>query len=280
MRRAFTPTLLSASDERIRRLEDEISELRDLVVGLAPTNFRSLLRSYYLCKTREDTYGWKDDLAEKIIEAADVLPQQQSSYFSPRAYCPLCGFGSMSPHEEGFSLPEGLRRHLVGWGGRTHQCQIMVVAERSARDYWNREFAQTDAEEARRKAERKAERLATETLFRTTPYDSDAPELLDDRYRSARSKEDLKWAEDRLEQLGFQALKRERVISYILEDDNCVVYADPRTVGQITFRVFKKPIPKRKPNRFSITSSFSLQDRWKSDLKGKFLTRLNEVIAR
>jgi hypothetical protein len=42
----------------------------------------------------------------------------------PRAACPLCGSWGYGIGAHGYSLPEGLRRHLEGYG-RVQECEVM-----------------------------------------------------------------------------------------------------------------------------------------------------------
>jgi hypothetical protein len=122
-------------DDRTRRLEDELDQTCRTVLHLMPENVRELLESYSACESRDETHRWDDTVAEQITAFAKVLPRQ-GPYSSDRAYCPLCGEGSQSPYESGFTLPEGLRRHLVGYGN-THLCRVMRAALCLARQHWN-----------------------------------------------------------------------------------------------------------------------------------------------
>lgn len=60
----------------------------------------------------------------EIVAAAVELPGPFGP-FERRALCPMCGGGS--GHASGFSLPEGLSRHLMG-NGAAYQCDVMLAA--------------------------------------------------------------------------------------------------------------------------------------------------------
>lgn len=119
--RSYYPTSTDPRDDTIRWLRDELYMTRVTVLSLAKSEHRQLLNSYHQRETRAESYAWESDVAGKIIDSASILPPEQGSYLGPRAFCPLCGDGSSSPYDTGFSVPEGLRRHLVGWGGRGNQ---------------------------------------------------------------------------------------------------------------------------------------------------------------
>jgi hypothetical protein len=105
-----------------------------------------------------------------------------------------------------------------------------------------------------------------------------SPPLLNDdgiiNSTNVRNKKQLKWAEDRLTQLKFKIRTNGKIKSYIKEDDEYIVYADPRKLGNIKFLVYKKPLSKNKKN-VSSNKSFFLKDNWKLHLKQKYENRLN-----
>jgi len=100
-------------EEKIKDLQNELDDTRYTVISLMPEEVKKVLRSYYSCD-RKETHLWSDRTAKKIIEFAKILSPEEGSYYSERAYCPLCGDSSSSYDAVGFSIPEGLYRHLVG----------------------------------------------------------------------------------------------------------------------------------------------------------------------
>ena len=165
--------------ETIKCLQDELYEARTTIISLMSEDAQKILESYRWCESRKETYSWQENVAERIIALAKILSPEQGSYLSERAYCPLCGEGSSSPYESGFSIPEGLRRHLVGYGN-VQQCKVMEAAKRLAGEYWHDKFDASEKAEQKQKRESIAQRRASETLYRTAP-DSE-PKLIDEGY--------------------------------------------------------------------------------------------------
>jgi hypothetical protein len=174
------------------------------IINLMPKNVQEILRSYSGCQPRDETHSWTDDVAKKVIALAKVPPEESSRYGRDRAYCPLCGDGSSSPYQRGFSVPEGLRRHLIGWG-QTRQCDVTHAAEMLARPYWHEQFHATEVAERTEQQTAVSQRRGTETLYRTAP--DLEPKLIDGGLgflSKPRNKTELVWAEQRLVSLGFQ----------------------------------------------------------------------------
>ena len=251
---------------KIKDLESELDDARRDIISLMPEKLQDVLRSYFRCESREERGRWDFIVARQIIDEAELLPRVQW-YNGDRAYCPLCKAGSSSPYDEGFTVPEGLDRHLNGRGA--YPCIVMSAATRLARRYWHEKFSAADAAEQAAAEERIKERRKSETLYRTAPGKS--PELLDERLgydRTPRTPDQLAWAEQRLEQLGFAATTEGNVKSYVREHNGVTVFADHRANGEITFRVFKKLLPGQRvtPKNSRELKSFTLKDSWKRDL--------------
>ncbi len=264
-------------DETIRHLRNELYMARVAILSLMTEEQQRLLRSYYDYRTRTESYRWESDVADKLIEGATILPRGQGSYLGPRAFCPLCGDGTTSPYETGYSVPEGLRRHLVGWGGKANQCSVFSAASRMAHEH----FREGDLREREQQATLELKRKSSETLFLVDPYDH--PELSDSSLgygSAARNPQELGWAEARLTGLGFQRREENRVRSYVNEGATYAVYADPRRLGEISFVVYRLPLPKRRPqtkNLFSMSQRFRIPDSWKNDLQSKYGKRVTEA---
>jgi hypothetical protein len=242
-----------------------------------PIEISNLLSGYYSCKTRADATRWEHDVVQAIIEKADLLNNQTSSFGGPRAYCPLCRCGSQGPFDEGFAVPEGLRRHLFGWGN-SHRCRVTEAAFALARDHWKTTVDEAERQQHIADAEEVLRRKKIEILFRVDPYKD--PELIEEGCHfddKPRTEEELQWAEDRLRHLGFEVLMDERVKTYTKEYDAWVVYADPRFQKKISFCVHRKPESKRR-RPSSPCDSFFLMDSWKNDLHEKFEYRFRAVV--
>lgn len=272
MVRSWTPQS-DLLEEKIRLLKNELWQARWQFIELMPEDVRRLLRSYMSCHTRKETHGWLHDVIEKIIDDAPLLPALHA-YSSERAICPLCKGESSTPYERGFSHPEGLRRHLSGWGN-VGQCPILAATMKLAWEDWNDKFGEAErAERLKQESERK-QRLQTEDLWLFGPYDD--PVLFESPYFSdmLRGPESAIWAQERIQELGFHYKVEGRVRSYILEKDGFVVYADHRNNKKIEFVIAKTPLFKKRPKiAAKYYDRFYLQDSWKNDIRGKFNARL------
>lgn len=268
---------IDGRDDVIRELKNELWMARYALLRTLPDELHQLLISHRGCETRKASYGWLDRVAEAILKVAQPLPETIQSWSGPRGMCPLCGDESSSPYERGFALPEGLRRHLVGYGN-THQCIFTETAMKLARDDWQNRFEESEKKERRDKQDRLQQRRLTETTYRIEPFGRS--ELIDECISgSSRTPEQMDQARMRLEALGFRKVVEANVEAWIDERAEWIVYADPRRLGRIDFSVWKKPLPKRVPVRaykYRI-GSFQLLDTWKKDLAGKYASRLPKV---
>jgi hypothetical protein len=259
--------MLTSTEQTISHLQNELHRTRLSVMEMMPFEAQVILTSYHSCKSRQHTRLWPHIAATKIIELATILPPTIFDS-SKRAYCPLCGASGSNKYSPGFSVPEGLRRHLLGWSNSSI-CPMFDIVLRMANEEWDKSFFETEEQERARIQERKKH----ETLYKAAPKDE--PKLLDEGFslfQRPRTLKELPWAEARLATLGFLTLTEDRVRWYIDERERFVVYADPCEHGQISFRVYAKPVPKR--GHTSQISDFRLFDRWKNDIRRKYEARL------
>lgn len=266
-------------EDEIRRLKSELHSARRTIVDLMPDEISRLFGDYFDCETRNDLDRWQGEVIEAIIETASPLkPVHDSYYFAPRAYCPLCGDGSQGPYDEGFALPEGLRRHLAGWGN-CRQCSVTEAAFALAWESLESAIHRAERAQEAAKSLEVARRRETETLYQLGPYDE--PVLIDDGWRrfgeSPRTPEELAWAEERLSGLGFAIGVEGKVRCYIKDYEEWVTYADPRYSRKINFDVYPKPITKRS-RRGRQCGTFHLMDSWKNDLLEKFESRSRDAV--
>lgn len=265
--------------EKIRRLEDDLYFTRRTIIQLMPDNVQEIMNGYYSCRSRQELYLWEHDAVEETIKLANILSVEEGSYFSDRAYCPLCGEGTSSAYERGFSVPEGLRRHLAG-RGNIRQCGVMQAAVRLARDYWQSQYADAERAEEAEKREKLAQRKKSEMLYLTAP--DLEPELIDERLsfgRTPRSKKELDWIEERLTNLGFQITCDANVKSYTNEHGDFVVHADPRQRGRVDFNVFPKDYNRSRGRPRLGWASFYMLDGWKKELREKYEVRVENAIS-
>jgi hypothetical protein len=136
-------------DEHVERLKNELDAALSTIVHLMPEEMREVLQSYYLCESPKDAEIWEPTARWKIIELAKPMPDEELSYgynLNKRAPCPLCVAESSSPYQRGFSLPEGLHRHLEGYGN-VRECGVMAAARRLSKAYFFRRFAEAEKKE-------------------------------------------------------------------------------------------------------------------------------------
>jgi hypothetical protein len=127
----------------IRRLKDELHTVRRALVDLMPPEAQAILWSCYRAKTDQEWAVWPEAAADKIVELCTGITQrtyQGQPIEPPRAKCPLCRAGPQSYYDGhlGFALPEGLMRHLTGYG-RSHECPVFGAARaigRESRQSW------------------------------------------------------------------------------------------------------------------------------------------------
>lgn len=270
-------------EKRVERLHRTIERLREDVVSLAPDEFRTLLWSYH-SRDRSNSHQWLDEIAEKIAEEAKpIWGTPAPELFGHRGICPLCRSEGSSVTETGFKLPEGLRRHLVGYGA-AHQCVVTKAAAEMARDYWHEKFYEEEQREEREKTEIKRKRIAEEELFVGGPFVT--PELWDEHawsYRPVRPRTDehggFSWAEGRLKDLGFEKVNTDRLISYkrhfSLNGEEFVAYADPRITGEIKFRLYRADATRRKCDP---VARVDIQDRWTKSLSERLHKAFEEAV--
>lgn len=261
------PPQLEIDPAQYKKVLSDLQSARRTILELMGPELNFVLESYTSCETRVDAQSWESLVAETVIEQAKVLPADEGSYWRDRAYCPLCQQGSHSFYEGGYALPEGLRRHLVGWGN-SQQCPVMEAAMELARDYWKKRFhAEEEAEKAARLMA-KEYRLKSEILYLTKP--NAPPKLLehDSHFFNDRNQDQIQWAEARLSYLGFRVLLDGNVKTYIDDREKLIVYADLTPATKIVLRAYQKPLPKRgSPSPINI---YEVRDQWKHDLKAKY----------
>ena len=276
----YLKVMAPSSDEEIRWLKSKLYQAQSAVIELMPDEIERLLYGFYSCESRDKGVAWKEKVVKTLIELASSSAVIETGWGEQRAYCPLCNRGSSSAYQKGFSLPEGLRRHLVGWGENS-RCVVMEVVSNLANDHWNEKFSAAEQEAWHAEQDALAKRRKTETLYRTSP-DGDA-KLLDEgsySWAPSRTPEQLAWAEARMKFLGFLCVSERNTQSWVDEKDDYVVYADPRLAGKISFEVWLKPLPKRlKASPRFHHRSFQLLDSWKNNLPSKYAERVAQGLS-
>lgn len=270
-----------SAENEIRRLKNDLYMARRAVIGLMPPDIGPLLRGYYPCASREEGARWFDDLVDVLIDRAGSAALPASAWGERRTLCPLCNRGSDSPYVEGYALPEGLRRHLTGWGN-THHCVVMEIVSKLAYEHWHERFGEAERRARQAEQDALAERRRTETAYRTSPVGE--PKLVDEgaySWSPARTPDQLAWAEERLKELGMRCVVAGNVRCWLDERNDYVVYADPRHAGRINFEVWRRPLPKGTGRQLRLShrrGHFYLLDSWKKDLASKYRQRVAQKL--
>lgn len=129
-----------------------------------------------------------------------------------------------------------------------------------------------------------AERRSTDQLFKLGPtheglLSDEGLDYLD----QPRDKDGLKWAIERLGVLGFRREEEGRIVSFVLDREGIVIYADPRPADKIVFRAYATPSPRRRTargrgRRDDLPRPFYLiRDSWKNDLRKKLDAAIGEL---
>ncbi len=258
-----------SDEEIISNLKRDFDRAVRGIISLMPEDAQSILKSFYDCESKNNTDRWRTIAALQVIHLAKPLPNGVS-HSRDRAYCPLCGGGTTPPSDEGFAIPEGLRRHLIGWGDRQTQCFVFNAVELGARSHWSDKFHD---QKQTRLAELE-ERRKSETLFKVDP--DEPAKLIDEGFSwsKPRNNDELIWAENRLATLGFETHVEKNVRSYTSKPDHFVVYADPRANGRIEFKVYLNGRSASGP----AYSWFTLTDYWENDILRKYEIRLRDAL--
>lgn len=258
-------------EDVISSLEDQLYRARRSIISLVTEEAQKILWGYVDCESELNARHWQNIAAREIIKLAEPIPSELF-HSSNRAYCPLCKDGALVLYESGFKVPEGLRRHLIGWGNENNQCIVFGAAMNLARDHWGERFREKQAEEA---ASIARERRRSEIVYKIDAKKS--PVLIDEGIRfDFRSVDDMAWAEDRLLALGFNIDLERNVKSYTSESDTFIVYADPRRKYQIEFSIYLKQCAQVRAE--PLIGYFGLSDYWTNSIEQKYQNRLLKTI--
>lgn len=268
--------------DRIRKLENDLYMARQVILDMLPEAVSAILRSYYQVKTRQESYQWRERVAEELVAFASPLPPQYG-YNGDRAACPVCQSTGSGIQFEGYSVPAGVIVHLTG--KRNSRCAPMEEIYALARDHFDSQFAEMEAVDRRAEAERLMNLRKTSILYQTTLEGQ--PTLREEIGYDPRKDDEFVWAEKRLATLGFQNIHEGNLRKFVLQQDRLIVYADPLHRGRISFVVYERSTeaakgqkPKRKLAKHRSllgqpARHFHILDSWSHDLGGKFMKRLN-----
>jgi hypothetical protein len=122
-------SLADDKDKRIRGLEEALWLAHYRMINLMAYEKERILSGYHRVEDLSSAYLWLGEAADALIAMADAKPgfEMGDPGTRLRAVCPLCGDGAQTPYVEGFAVPIGLRRHLMG-EYNSHQCTVMAAA--------------------------------------------------------------------------------------------------------------------------------------------------------
>lgn len=144
MHKHFSACQDTEQPRTINRLKNDLSEAYVAIIDLMPEDIHGILNSYCSCMNRLESRKWIDEACDQIIDLAKILPPYNT--YPHRACCPMCGAGNDQFYISGFTVPDGLRRHLIGWGN-VRECGVMRAARKLATEYWDRQFSAREIEE-------------------------------------------------------------------------------------------------------------------------------------
>jgi hypothetical protein len=128
---------LAESAETIRRLKERANRAERLVLQLLPDKASDILNGYLRCETEKDVDIWLSEATTELVALAEYKPAEEMNslgHSTFRAYCPLCGRGTVYAYASGFAWPRGLEDHLFG-GSTARHCDVMRLIRERALDH-------------------------------------------------------------------------------------------------------------------------------------------------
>jgi len=271
-----TKSFYSPVDMEKERLKEELREARRAIFNLMSEEIQRIMDSYMYCKSSAEGRVWRTKIVGALVGLSEIV-SPQTEYSPARGICPMCRRGPNSNYLDGFAIPEGLWRHLEGFGN-VQRCSVFSVLLNRVDERLHERFDEEDKIKEIEKAALKKERLASEVLYVNGPEAQ--PSLVDDLFfAESRQGDDFAFAEERIKQLGLAINMDDRIKSYTRDYGDSVVYADPRQKGRITFYVYiaewqplKNKKHARRPRR-----DFNIPDSWKHYIRDKYNARLAEA---
>jgi len=110
---------------RIEELEKELYIARRVIVNFLSENIKNVYFKHYYINSWDEMFEWKNNLIDKIIKNANILEKTSIYDYNDRALCPICNSDTTTFNVKGFVVPEGLKIHLLGRGGK-NQCPVFL----------------------------------------------------------------------------------------------------------------------------------------------------------
>lgn len=119
--------------DRVEQLQEVVWQAVHVVLELVPERYTGQL--WRISEADQPLEAWKlqEQLAAEII--ADLQEENAERWqreWEPRARCPLCKRSSSAPYAEGFKVPAGIEKHLLGMGN-AHMCSVLELLRRYRR---------------------------------------------------------------------------------------------------------------------------------------------------
>ena len=128
----------NTNTELVEELCDEIHYIRSTFLHILPFSLDDNdLGNYYNIKSSLELSSWEHKFIDKVVDEVDTSQwdkKMKSNEFkrnlNSRGECPLChskpygAWNDWEAAEYGYTIPEGLRRHLTGYG-KMNQCVVV-----------------------------------------------------------------------------------------------------------------------------------------------------------
>lgn len=125
------PTRIAQLEAEVKQLERDLFKAHYSIIQMAPESMKRCLTAHFYVESFADLDDWRRWASERIVQQADLVAIEIPHFSQRRANCPLCGKGSSAPYDEGYALPVGLERHLLGTH-RSHICPVFGAADHQA----------------------------------------------------------------------------------------------------------------------------------------------------
>ncbi len=266
--------------------DDTALSLARIVLRGVPPAFKQAFDDVSQSRSLEEWELAYEGLLYLVMAVASDFPDHREALGGVRAWCPLCGLGATSNYSRpGFSLPEGLERHLRGFGN-TYRCDVIRALDITSEDLKHSMAGALHDEQDPSSAPIRSvsQRMAEEILYQRGARQS--PVLVDTGLppRQVRGPKEIAWAERRLKEMGFSRSGRHsNVVCWVKthpSDPSVTIYADVRRKGHTVFRVYQGRQPLRPGVEPLLCGHAILQDRFTQGLWARIAPDIDDVLAR
>lgn len=120
-----------------RRHEQEVLySAYDAIQSIITARYPAQMKGFDLIRGYQEYEDWLRNLLTTIYHEAENAIASPFYRGQGRVPCPLCGQGPEQIYSaEGWLVPEGLKRHLDGWG-KIRRCPVITVLWAKSSQYW------------------------------------------------------------------------------------------------------------------------------------------------